>query len=288
VNPVHGTLLAFAAFGALSWGDGIIKAVGGRMSVFEIGVVFLLASGVATYFMRPAGERWRDLFKMRHPWLTQARAVTGFGAGLFGVLAFTTIPFAEAYALIFMAPFIVMLLSIALLKERIGWFGWAAMAAGVVGVLLVIKPGFRAVELGHVSALAAAGFIACTVIILRRIAGNEKRTSLLGVPPLYAVVVNAILAIPGFSMPTLTDVALVAVAGLLGAVGQLLLLRASVHAPASTVGQAQYSQLIWAVLIGALFYREFPDLLAVVGLGVIAVAGLATVAASRLIKAPPQ
>jgi drug/metabolite transporter (DMT)-like permease len=284
VNPAHGTLLALAAFGAMSWGDALVKAVGGRMTIFEIGIFFLLAAGCATYFMRPADERWRDMFRMRHPWLTLARAVTGFGSGMFGFFAFTTIPFAEAYALIFLAPFIVMLLSFTLLQERASMLGWATMAAGIVGVLLVIKPGFRTVELGHLSALAAAAFVASTVIILRRIAGDEKLTSLLGVPMLFGGTLSLLLALPGFTWPSLTDVMIVAAGGLLGGMGQFFLLHASRRAPAGAVGQAQYSQLIWAVLIGALFYSEFPDWIAISGLALIAAAGLANIAASRLTK----
>jgi drug/metabolite transporter (DMT)-like permease len=284
MNPAHGTLLALAAFGALALGDALVKAVGGRMTVFEIGFFFLLAAGTATCFMRPAGERWRDMFRMRHPWLTLARAATGFGSGMFGFFAFTTIPFAEAYALIFLSPFLVMLLSLVLLGERAGRLGWAAMATGIVGVVLVVKPGFRTVELGHLSALAAAVFVASTVIILRRIAGGEKLTSLLGVPMLFGGTLSLLLAIPGFTWPRLTDLIVVAAGGLLGAMGQFLLLQASKRAPAGAVGQAQYSQLVYAVLIGAVFYSEFPDWIAICGLALIVAAGLANVAASRQTK----
>jgi drug/metabolite transporter (DMT)-like permease len=282
VNQVRGTLLAFAAFAAMAWGDGFVKSIGTRLSVFEIGLIFLAGSGIATYFMRPPDERWRDMFKMRHPWLTQLRALTGFGAGILGVFAFTTIPFAEAYSLIFLAPFIVMVAAILLLGERPNWLGWLALAGGVAGVLLVVRPGLRGMELGHLSAFGAALCIAGTVTILRRIASTEKRTSILGVPPLYALVGNAILAASTFVVPTVLDAAVIVVAGLLGAAGQLLLLSASRQAPAFVISQAQYSQLIWAALIGAIFFREYPDGFALIGLAIIIAAGLATVGASRL------
>lgn len=281
-NPVAGTLLAFAAFAAMACGDGLLKSIGARLSVFEIGLLALLGSGVATFFMRPPDERWRDMFRMRHPWLTQLRALTGVGAGIFGVYAFVTIPFAEAYSLIFLAPFIVMLASIAILRERPNWLGWLALAGGVVGVLLVVKPGMRGMELGHLSALGAACCIAGTVTILRRIAATEKKTSILAIPQLYVLVVNAVLAAATFIVPRWTDLAVIVGAGLLGALGQLLLLLASRRAPAFAIGQAQYSQLIWAAAIGALFYREYPDALALVGLAAIIAAGLITIGASGL------
>ena len=108
-----GVLLGFLAYGAMAWGDAVIKAVGAdRLSVFEIGFFVSIFAGIAMLFMRPSGERWRDLFKVRHPRLVALRSLSGIGAGIFGVVAFTSIPFAEAYALIFMSPFIVTLLSI--------------------------------------------------------------------------------------------------------------------------------------------------------------------------------
>jgi drug/metabolite transporter (DMT)-like permease len=82
--------------------------------------------------------------------------------------------------------------------------------------------------------------------------------------------------------PTVLDTAVIVVAGLLGAAGQLLLLSASQQAPAFVISQAQYSQLIWAALIGAIFFREYPDGFALIGLAIIIIAGLATVGASRL------
>lgn len=211
----------------MACGDGLIKSVGTRLSVFEIGLIFLIGSGVATVFMRPPGERWRKLFYMRHPWLTQLRALTGFGAGIFGVYAFTNIPFAEAYSLIFMAPFIVMLASIVILRERPNWLGWAALAGGVLGLLLVVKPGVAPMTPGHLSAFAAALCIAGTVTILRRVAGTEQRISILAIPLIYAAVGNCLLMLPGFVVPQATDFIVIVGAGLLGALGQLLLLYAS-------------------------------------------------------------
>jgi drug/metabolite transporter (DMT)-like permease len=159
--------------------------------------------------------------------------------------------------------------------------GWLAVAAGAIGAFLVIRPGVRELEWGHLAALGVAVCSGMTVTILRRIAGAEKRISLLGVPFAYAIAFNAIAAIPGFRLPSTMELALMAVAGLLGALGQLALLNATKLSPASTVGQAQYSQLVWAVLIGAAFYHELPDAIAIAGLFVIAAAGVGTIIASR-------
>jgi len=277
-----GILLAFIAYAGLAWGDAAIKAVGTDLSVFEIGFFVGLFAILFSVVLRGPGERWRDAFHMRHPWLVQARAFTGIMAGLLGVYAFTTIPFAEAYALIFMAPFVVTILSVLLLKETVGRYRWLAMAAGFLGMLMVVRPAVRAVEPGHAAALAVALFSALTVIILRKISGEERRSVLLAVPFTYSIVVSGLLSIPGFVVPSGRQLMLMALSGVLGALGQAALLAATRRVSASTVGQAQYSQLIWAVLVGAVFYAEYPDIWTIVGLLVIAAAGIFTAVRQRL------
>lgn len=275
-----GVLLGFLAYGAMAWGDAVVKAIGaGRLSVFELGLFVSLFAGIAMLFMRPTGERWRDVLTMRHPRLVLLRAVSGVSAGLLGIVAFTSIRFAEAYALIFLSPFIVTLLSITILGERVTRRGWIAMALGFGGVLLVIRPGFRVVEWGHLAALGTACCIAATVIILRRIAGTEKRITLLAVPQLLAIGVNGIVSATHFVVPDGWEFGLLLVSGALVALGQFALLLAARRAPANVLGQTQYSQLFWTISVGALFFAEYPDLYAVLGVAVIVVAGLLTLTA---------
>jgi drug/metabolite transporter (DMT)-like permease len=272
-----GVLLGFLAYGAMAWGDAVIKAVGAsRLSVFEIGLFVSVFAGIAMLFMRPAGERWRDLFQMRHPWLVALRSLSGIGAGIFGVTAFTSIPFAEAYSLIFMSPFIVTLLSIVLLRERVSWRGWTAMALGFGGVLLVIRPGLRAIEFGHLAAFATAVCIAITVTVLRRIASTEKRTSLLVVPQLAGIAFTGAVTATHYVTPTGMELGLMLISGGFAALGQFALLLAARRIPANLLGQAQYSQLFWAMAAGALFFAEYPDVVAIVGVAVIVVAGILT------------
>jgi drug/metabolite transporter (DMT)-like permease len=83
---------------------------------------------------------------------------------MLGTYAFTTIPLAEAYSLIFLAPSIVTLLSIPILGERVGWRRLSAVAVGFAGILLVVRPGFRELHLGHLAAALASIAAAITVI----------------------------------------------------------------------------------------------------------------------------
>lgn len=273
----NGFVLALFAYAVFSWGDGIIKGLGGGLGVFEIGFFATLFAGVFLYLTRPHDERWRDFWRMKRPWAVQARACSGIGAGVLGIYAFTTIPLAEAYALIFLSPLFVTLLSVLVLKEPVGRWRWFAVAAGFAGVMLVVRPGFRALEPGHLAAAGVALLAAITIILLRSLAGQEKRTSILAVLIAYGLVFNGLAAAAtSFTVPSLGQLGLLIATGACTATGQFALLMATKHAPANTIAPAHYSQIAWATAIGALFFHEYPDLLSLAGLAVVTGAGLLT------------
>jgi drug/metabolite transporter (DMT)-like permease len=275
---IKGIVRGFLAYSLFSWGDGSVKALAGGPSVFEIGFfVTLFALMVVVAFGRPRGERWRDLFRMNHPRLVMTRTAAGITAGLCGIIAFTTIPFAEAYALIFLSPAIVTILSVGLLGEQIRWRRWLAVAVGFAGVLIIVRPGFRELLPGHFAALTVSLCAATTVLVLRRIGRTEKRTSLIGVVLLSALVFNGILMLPGFQWPTSEQLIFLASAGCLAAGGHLSLLAATRLAPASQVAPTQYCQMVWAVVVGWIVYKEMPDGFTIAGLALIAFSGLFTI-----------
>jgi len=275
---IKGIVSGFLAYSLFSWGDASVKALAGGPSVFEIGFfVTLFGLAVIVPFGRPPGERWRDLFRMNHPRLVMLRTAAGIIAGLCGIIAFTTIPFAEAYALIFLSPAIVTILSTALLGEQIGWRRWLAVAAGFAGVLVIVRPGFRELLPGHFAALTVSLCAATTVLVLRRIGRSEKRTSLIGVVLLSALVFNGVLMLPRFEWPSLSQFIFLAAAGFLAAGAHLSLLAATRLAPANRVAPTQYCQMVWAVVVGWIVYKEMPDGFTITGLALIAVSGLVTI-----------
>ncbi|KKB10521.1 membrane protein [Devosia geojensis] len=271
-----GVVLAFLAYASFSMGDALIKGLGPHLSVFEI-AFFTTGFSIIPAIIANRGERWREMFKMKHPYLLQLRCVTAILGSACVIYAFTHIAFAEVYAITFTTPVFVTLLSVFLLKESVSRLRWILLLIGFIGVLLVVRPGFRALELGHLAALACACLGSVTTTILRHIAPHEKRVSLVGVVVLYSVVFNGILMLPTFVVPTLEQMGMFMLVGGVGGVGGLLLIAAARRVPANLVAPVQYSQLIWAIIFGALFYSEFPDGLAIVGLLIVVGAGLLNV-----------
>jgi drug/metabolite transporter (DMT)-like permease len=272
-----GVIYALVAYSVYSGGDAIIKGFGQDLSVFEIGFFVALFGLLPAAFAKPKGERWRDSFKLRHPVLVHLRSFTGVTSSILVTVSFTTIPFAETYSLVFLMPLFITIMSVFILKERVDLTRWTMLALGFAGVMLVVRPGFRELEFGHLTALLCAVFGASTTTILRVIAPSEQRVSLIALPALYLIVATAVLMAPTFVMPTPQQFGLLAASGSMVGMGHILLIAATRNAPASQVAPIQYVQIVWAIGLGAFFYLEYPDLLAYIGLAVVVLSGLVNV-----------
>ena len=273
-----GVYYAVVAYSVYSCGDALIKGFGQSLTIFEIGFFVALFSLLPALFAKPKTERWRDSFSLKRPVLVHLRAFSGVTSSALVTFAFVTIPFAEAYSLVFMMPLFITVMSVVLLKERVDAMRWGMLALGFLGVMLVVRPGFRELELGHLAALCCAFFGAATTTILRVVAPDEKRVSLIAIPALYVIVVNAVLMIPGFVVPSIEQLALLLTSGALIGLGHILLIAATRNAPASQVAPIQYLQIVWAIGLGAFFFTEYPDWIAYAGIGVVILSGLANVA----------
>jgi len=272
-----GILVGFLSFGLFALGDSCVKALAGRVAVFEVSFFVCVFAALLVPFMRPRGQSWIPALTPRRPKLVLLRATSGLLAGLLGIVAFTRLPFAEAYAIIFLAPCFVTILSTAVLGEKVAWVRWIPVALGFGGVLLVVRPGFEQLVPAHLAALGVAFCSATTVLVLRALAPVESRMSLLACSLGLALVVSGILMIPSFRLPNAGDFALLAGAGLFSSAAQIGLMLATRLAPANRVAPTQYSQIAWAVLLGAVVFAEFPDHLALAGIGLVVLSGLLTV-----------
>lgn len=271
-----GVILGFVAYGSFAFGDALIKSFGDSLSVFEIGFFVTLFSFVPALVVKPRGERWREAWRLHHPVLTQFRGVLGICSMALVTIAFTTIPLAETYALIFLTPIFVTILSVFILRETMSPMRWVMLAIGFLGVMLVVRPGLRELEIGHYAAMGATLSTSLSAIILKKVSANERRVSLLGVLLVYALVFNGIAMIPGFQMPTLHQFSTFLLIGIFGGTGHLVMIAATRRAAANQIAPTQYSQIFWAIILGGIFYQEYPDAVAVIGLIIVVAAGIGT------------
>ena len=274
-KPAWGVLLAFASFALFSFSDASVKLVQGRVPPTE-SAFFGALLGLVVMFLAPGqgSGRWRDLFvtTSRPLWVLRFLA---FPVSVIGsVIAFTHLSMAEAFVLIFLQPAFVTVMSVLFLKENVDLRRWSAVVIGFLGVLIVLRPGFRELGLGHLGAVFAGLGGAVLVVVFRALGTRENTRSLFGAGMLGGVVVCGLLMVPRFIAPDATQWLKLLSYGLLSAFGYLLLMRAALHAPAAHVGPTQYSQMLWAVLLDELLFGTPVDRFTLAGMALILGSGL--------------
>ncbi|PWK92870.1 S-adenosylmethionine uptake transporter [Fulvimonas soli] len=271
-----GVLLGFASFAAYAISDAFVKSLRGGVPAYEAVFIGALLGLAALPLVKGRGESWRDAVTARRPGLWWVRAVTGAICNISSVTAFTLLPMAEVFALIFLMPIFVTLLSVLFLKEHVGWRRWSAVVAGFVGVLVVLRPGFRHLGLGHAAAIACGLSGAVSVIALRLAGPHEKRVSLYGAGMVGPLIVGGLLMLPGFVWPDLRQWWLLAGYGLLAALAAVLLMYATLLAHANRVAPTQYSQMLWAIGFGYWLFGDRLDWPMLAGIALILGAGIFT------------
>jgi S-adenosylmethionine uptake transporter len=268
-----GPLLALLGFAVYALHDVVIKHLSATYNVMQITFYAALFS-LPLLAVMLIHDAQPGTLRARNPGWVALRTLGVVGSGVMGFYAFATLPMAQAYAIFFAAPLIVTLLSIPFLGERVGPRRGLAVAVGLAGVLIVLRPGFVPLSAGHGAALLAAVSTAIVAVCSRRI-GREERAAVLMLWPLLANVAVMGAALPWVYVPTaLVDLAGMAVIALLGFVAMLLLIAAYRRAEAAIVAPMQYSQMLWAVFYGALIFAEWPDVWTLLGGGVIIASGL--------------
>ncbi|HEY0199932.1 MAG TPA: DMT family transporter [Rhodanobacter sp.] len=272
-----GVLLGFMAFAAYAISDAFVKSLRGSLPAYEA-VFFGAALGLAALpFIKARNDRWREVLVAQRQGPYIVRAVSSAIGSIAAVIAFTALPMAEAFALIFLMPIFVTILSVLVLKEHVGWRRWSAVVAGFIGVLVVLRPGFRALGVGHFAALVC-GLASAIAMIAMRVAGpHEKRITLYGAGVVGPMLVTGVLMLlQEFRWPDLHQWILLLGYGLLAALGAVLLMLATQKSPANHVAPTQYSQMLWAVFFGYLLFGDGLDWPMAIGIAIILGAGLFT------------
>ena len=153
------------------------------LSVYEIAFFTTLFSLVPAILTTPKGENWLTFWQVKHPRLVHLRGLSGVIGNLCIIYAFVTIPLAEAYSIAFLAPIFIVAISVVVLKETVSLQRWLFLGASFVGVLLVVRPGFRDLHPGTFAAVVAAvaGAVTTTVLAARVARGKARQPDRHGV-----------------------------------------------------------------------------------------------------------
>ncbi|QDY71264.1 DMT family transporter [Qingshengfaniella alkalisoli] len=272
-SNARGAAYSLAAFAVYSTHDVVVKLLGGSFAPFQI-IFFSVMFGFPIVMFMLIRDPSSGTLRPAHPWWMALRVVSAMITGICVFFAFSTLPMAQTYAILFAAPLLITLLAIPILGEQVGWRRGLAVLMGLVGVLVVLQPGATELRLGHLAALIGAISSALASVIVRKI-GNDERSAVLIVYPMIAnfIVMGAIL--PFVYVPVeINHLGGFAAMALLGFCGALMQIWAYRTGSAVVVAPMQYSQIIWASIFGALIFSEIPDWNTAMGASIIIASGI--------------
>jgi S-adenosylmethionine uptake transporter len=274
-SNLKGALFALAGFALFSVADALVKNLGAAYSPVQIvGFVCLLTLPLIALLWLRSPVSLRPV----HPWLMGLRTLAMIGNGLLITFSFTVLPLAQVYAIAFTMPLLITLLAWPVLGDKITFAGATAILMGLVGVIVALQPGQVTPSIGHLAVVGGVALGAVHYIIIRLTGGVEAAVPML-LYPVSAQAIVTLLLLPSRYVPMpAADLALVAGIALAAFAATLLMIAAYRVAPPIVVAPAQYSQIVWAAVLGTFFFGEAMAFHTVLGMVLIAIAGLIVVA----------
>ncbi|MDE3237414.1 MAG: DMT family transporter [Paracoccaceae bacterium] len=216
----------------------------------------------------------RRILRTAHPWLHVLRSLCQLGATMCFFASLRFVGLATATAIADMSPILITLGAALILRERIGPRRIAGVTVAFIGALIIIRPGSSVFSLAALLPLAAATCFAGYALITRYIGAREPVwTALIYATMIGSATTTALL--PGVWQPIAWgDLPIFVLIGSLGVVAQVFMIRAYSLAEASVIAPFGQADLIFAAMLGLVFFGEFPDGWTIVGALVIAGAGL--------------
>jgi drug/metabolite transporter (DMT)-like permease len=293
-RPLLGVLCLVVGVAVFSVHDLIIKLISDTYPVHE---AMAIRGIVAVPLLLVLVARWGGLrtIRTRRAPLLAVRGLVMLGAYTSFFLGLAALPFPIAVSLYFVAPIFVTLLSALTLGEKVGPHRWSAVVVGFVGILLVSRPNADVFEPAALLPILSGLLYAVSAVLARKLGPTETA----GVMALYS---NAIYLLGGLLLgafftfapvgevshkslaflvrawqaPSAFDLTLLAFCGVMACIGTVLATQGYRLAQASTVAPYEYTALIWSLAYGWIFWRDFPDAVAWIGIVLVVVSGLWT------------
>jgi drug/metabolite transporter (DMT)-like permease len=279
-RPFRGIALILASTVFLGTSDVTAKYLSATLPSIEIAwirfVVFALIVSPAIL-----GSPRQALHSPR-PGLQVMRGIALLLSSLLFISGLRFLPIAEASATSFVSPLFVTALSIVFLGERVGVRRWIATAVGLIGVLIILRPGTGAFHPAAFFPIVSALAWASTLVMTRVMSGREHAVTTMTYSSIVGVCVLSALVLPVWVAPSWHDVLFGILIGVASTAGQWIVVLAFRYADASVLAPFSYTQLLWVSIFGFLIFDELPDLWTSTGAAFIVGSGLYTAHRERV------
>ncbi|WP_071672557.1 DMT family transporter [Nioella nitratireducens] len=278
-RPVLGILLMLGFCCLAPLGDSIAKLLGGTIPLIQLLLVrFGMQAALIPYAMATGVPLRMTPRILRLTMIRTVLHVIGIGS-MFTALRF--LPLADAIAIAFVMPFIMLILGRFVLDEEVGPRRLAACGVGFMGVLMVVQPSFAEVGWPALLPLSVAVSFAFFMLVTRQVAKETDPIALQGISGVLAVpILGLALLVPsdlpdlGLVWPQVSEALLLLAIGVIGTTAHLLMTWSLRFAPSATLAPMQYLEIPIATLIGWLIFGDLPDGLAAIGITITILSGL--------------
>jgi drug/metabolite transporter (DMT)-like permease len=278
-NPLRGIALVLASTFVFSLSDATGKFLTGYLPVTEIAWIrYVIFVGFAFALVLRSGP---GRFHVRRPGLQILRGLGLLGSALAFIFSLRYLPLADASAIGFISPLLTSVLAIPLLGEVVGLQRWIGGIVGLIGVLIVVRPGTGAFHPAALLVLLSSTSWALSSVLTRILVGADSPTATLMWSAMTGAVVLTAVQPFDFVPPTAWQLGLLLMLGIIASGGQYLTVLAYRHAAASVLAPFNYVQLVWATALGYLVFSAVPDLWTFAGAGIIVASGFYTLQYER-------
>lgn len=250
-----------------------------------VGQLLFIRSATALVVLLPAVHKagWRKVFVLQQPGQHALRLAFIVAEVFCFYLAVRHLPLADVMAVYQATPLIVTILAIPLLGEAVGWRRGLAVGIGFIGVLLVLQPDGGVFTAPALIALGGSFTYALSMVATRKL----RETNSLSLIVYHSIAVGGVglLTLPwGWEPVDLPGIGYLALIGVVATAAHMCMNQSLKLAPAAVVVPFTYTSLLWAILLGWLFFADLPTPLMLLGAGIIVASGLFVLHRERQIK----
>ena len=250
----------------------LVKYMGPRLPAAEAAFI-RYAMGLV--FLIPVLGTMRDAHLTRRQYsMFAARGIMhAWGVSLW-FFAMTRIPIAEVTAMNYLAPIYVSIGAAIFLGEKLAARRIVAVILGLLGAVIILRPGFREVSIGHLAMMLAAVVFAGSYLLAKLLADEVKPAVVVGMLSIFVTLGLAPFAVPVWITPTWEELVILFAVAFFATAGHYTMTLALAAAPVTVTQPVTFLQLLWATLLGAVMFAEPLDIWVIIG-GVIILGSVA-------------
>jgi drug/metabolite transporter (DMT)-like permease len=282
-RPFRGIAMIMSSTIFLASSDAMAKYLSRDLPALEIAwlrfAVFVLIMAPVVLMSSP------NPMRSTQPGVQVLRGIAMLSSSIFFIFSLRYLPIAEATSTAFVAPVFVTGLSIVFLGERVGMRRWAATIIGLIGVLVIVRPGTATFQAAAILPILSALGWACTLVLTRRITGHDSAITTMAFSALVGFLILSAVVPLVWVMPGWREVGIGVAIGVSSTTGHWIVVRAFRYADASVLAPFSYSQLLWVCILGYFMFGEVPDVWTLGGAAIIIASGVYTAHRERARRA---